>query len=90
MRTARWWFGIRVTASYGGRLVRAMVPQTNSLRPVVAPEGQRVSRRWSWWKVAAVAGAGGVVGGIVWATRRGVTIPTVVLQPGNVSFGGPR
>ena len=82
-------FGIRVTASYGGRLVRAIVPQTNSLRPVPA-EGQRVSRRWSWWKVAAVTGAGAAVGGIVWATRRGVEIPTVVLQPGTISFGGPR
>lgn len=82
-------FGIRVTASYGGRLVRAIVPQTNSLRPV-PPEGQRIAKRSRWWKVAAVAGAGGAVGGIVWATRRGADIPTVVLQPGTVSFGGPR
>ena len=82
-------FGIRVTASYGGRLVRAIIAQSNSLKPV-PPVGQRVTKRSGWWKVAAVTGAGGAVGGIVWATRRGVEIPTVVLQPGNISFGGPR
>lgn len=82
-------FGIGVTASYGGRLARAIVAQTNSLKPV-APAGQRVTKRSGWWKVAAVAGAGGAAGGIVWATRRRVDRPTVVLQPGTVSFGGPR
>ena len=82
-------FDIRVTATYGGRLARAIISQTNSLKPV-PPEGRLVTRRWGWWKVAAVAGAGAAVGGIVWASRRGVERPTVVLQPGIITFGGPR
>lgn len=81
-------FAIRVTANYGGRLARAMIAQSNSIRPV-GPD-QRVAKRSGWWKVAAVTGVGGAVGGVVWATRRGVDRPTVVLQPGTVSFGGPR
>lgn len=82
-------FGIRVTASYGGRLAHAIIAQTNLIKPA-SSESQRVAKRSGWWKVAAVAAAGGAAGGIVWATRRGLDRPTVVLQPGTVSFGGPR
>lgn len=82
-------FGIRVTASYGGRVAHAIIAQTNLIKPA-SPGIQRVAKRSGWWKVAAVGAAGGAAGGIVWATRRKLDRPTVILQPGTVSFGGPR
>ncbi len=81
-------FGIRVTASYGGRVGRALIVQTNSPKPV--PVEARGPKRSGWWKPVTIFGVGGAVGGIVWATRRGSERTTLVLQPGTVSFGGPR
>jgi hypothetical protein len=85
-------FTIRVTANYGGKVANATLTQRNSLKPV--PEGptstSRGGKNTRLWKIAAVAAAGGAAGGIIWATHRSGDKPTVVLQPGNVSFGGPR
>lgn len=82
-------YNIRVSATHGSRMGQAMVTQTNSLRPVPL-EVPRRGRISGWWKAAAVIGAGAAAGGIVWGLRRGNGTPTVVLQPGTVSFGGPR
>lgn len=82
-------FSIGVTARHGGRLARAIIAQSNSLKPVVR-EGRGAGGRSGWWKVAAVAGVGGAVGGLLWANRRGPDRPTVVLQPGIIFIGGPR
>jgi hypothetical protein len=82
-------FHIRVTATHSGNIGRATVAQSNSIRPVPSGEPRRAGHS-GWWKAVAVMGAGGAVGGILWATRRGEGRPTVVLQPGTVSFSGPR
>lgn len=82
-------FNIRVSARHGESSGSAVVAQSNSLRPVdLEMPRKRVS---GWWKALAVAGAGAAAGGIVWGLRRNNNeIPTVVLQPGTISFGGPR
>jgi hypothetical protein len=86
-------FTIRITARHDGRVANAIVEQKNSVKGVPA-EGPKTGapsgKRWSTWKIAALAiGGGAAAGGIIWATNRGGK-PTIVLQPGTVSFGGPR
>jgi hypothetical protein len=84
-------FLIRVRATYGGRSADTVVHQRNAQRAVSLEDSTTTRKRsGKWWKIAAVAGAGGAVGGIVWATQRGSGNPTVLLQPGTISFGGPR
>jgi hypothetical protein len=84
-------FRIRVTASYAGRLGRAVIAQTNSIRPIERDGPQLGGRRRSvWLKAIAVTAAGAVAGGIIWAKRSGGEPPAVILQPGTVIFGGPR
>lgn len=81
-------FNIRVSATHGDSFGSAIVAQTNSLRPVPLEVPRKgVS---GWWKAVAVIGAGAAAGGIVWGLRRSNERPTVVLQPGTISFGGPR
>lgn len=81
-------FNIRVSAAHGGSFGSAVLSQTNSLRPVPLEVPRKgVS---GWWKAVAVIGAGAAAGGIVWGLRRSNDRPTVVLQPGTISFGGPR
>jgi hypothetical protein len=86
-------FTIRITARHDGRVANAIVEQKNSVKaaPVEGPKtGAQSSKRSRNWKIAALAiGGGAAAGGIIWATQRGGK-PTIVLQPGTVSFGGPR
>lgn len=83
-------FTIAVTAIQDGRQGIASIRQRNSLNPADVSTGSRWGKHSRFWKIAAVAAAGGVVGGIVWATQRGNSTPTIILQPGSVSLGGPR
>ncbi len=85
-------FVIQVTAKHGNRVGSSTVTQRNSNKET--PEGammtgSRNTRNTRMWKIAAVA-AGGAAVGIILATRGGGDKPTIILQPGNVSLGGPR
>jgi hypothetical protein len=82
-------FAIQVTATHGGSSTRAMITQRNLKRhPPVSPRGGKHS---VWWKVLATAAVGGaVVAGVSWATHGSDEKPTAVLQPGSISFSGPR
>jgi len=83
-------FSIKITATMGNRSGRAVITQTNSLQADAQPV-QAGGRKFGWWKIALVAGAGAAAGGIVWATRDGVeSSPTIILTPGSPSFSGPR
>ena len=81
-------FDIQVTARYAGSLSHTVISQTNAFR-AVALDSPRHSTRSRMWKVAAVAGACGAAGGIVWALHGGGK-PSVSLQPGPISIGIPR
>lgn len=81
-------FKINVVARYAGTVGTASFIQTNSTADVAI--GSRHSNRRRLWKIVAIAGAAGVVGGIVWATHSGDGKNTVVLQPGVIAVGAPR
>ncbi len=84
-------FNIQVSATYGSKVGYAFVSQTNSLAPVY--EGRRGTpggKTPGWVKAAVVIGAAAAAGGIVWGVRHGNSRPSVVLQPGAISLGGPR
>jgi hypothetical protein len=81
-------FDIQVTARYAGSLSHTVISQTNAFR-AVALDSPRHSTHSRIWKVAAVAGACGSAGGIVWALH-GSGKPSVSLQPGSISIGTPR
>jgi hypothetical protein len=78
-------FGIKVTATLGNRTGSTIITQTNSLRPATVEKSG--VRKFRWWKVALIAGAGAAVAGIVLATRG--STPTVTLTPGRPTFGTP-
>ncbi len=86
-RTGR--FYIQVSAGQGAGLARAMITQTNSSQRV-ASISSRSRKHSAVWKILAGVAIGGGIGGAVWATRGKAGKPTVVLQPGTVSLGGPR
>jgi hypothetical protein len=82
-------FGIQVTASFGGAIAKAVIPQTNSPK-IASTESHPSGKRSGWWKIATVAAAGGAIAGTVWATHDSGSRPTVSFQPGTITFGGPR
>lgn len=81
-------FDIQVTAAQGGRSGSAMIRQTNSMRASEIEKSGTTGRKFRWWKVALIAGAGaGIVVGILLATRS--STPTVTVTPGRPTFGAP-
>jgi hypothetical protein len=83
-------YTIRVTAKAGRLVGAAEIRQTNATgtgEPAV-----KTGRRWSWWKVAIVAGAGAAAAGIVLATTGGGGLGggsrTITITPGPVIIGG--
>jgi hypothetical protein len=88
-------FQIAVTATVGDRTGKATVTQINSLTPF--DEKKHEHQRWYTSKkfliIATVVAAGAAVG-IILATRGGSSkspssTPTIVITPGNPTFGGP-
>lgn len=83
-------YTIRVTAKSGRLVGAAEIRQTNATgtgEPAV-----RAGRRWSWWKIAIIAGAGATAAGIV-AARTGGSGPgggsrTITITPGPITIGG--
>jgi hypothetical protein len=87
-------FNIKVTATSGMKSTSVIIAQSNTQNGGPS-SGAQLKSRSNTWKVLAVLGAAGLVGGIVAATRGGssstaaVTIP-ISISPGPVSVGGPR
>jgi len=94
-------FQIKVTATIGDKIGRAVISQTNSLTPPLPP--QKKKSRWLTTKklllFSSVAAAAVLVA--VLATRdSGSTAntpaptppppPTIIISPGSPTFGGPR
>jgi hypothetical protein len=90
-------FRIRVTARFGTLTGEARINQSNAATlPAQKKEGL-TSWRPSWWKLALLGAGGGTAAGIIAATRGGGSqnsaaqpLPTVVITPGTVVFGGGR
>lgn len=82
-------FVIKVTATLRNRTGHTTITQTNALDAAALEKGG--IRKFRWWKVAVVAGAVGLVVGIVLATRGGGSSSsnTITLTPGAPTFGTP-
>jgi hypothetical protein len=78
-------FNIRVTARISNRTGQAVIAQSNGLRAGTT-ETKRGLFKFTWWKLAIVAGVGATVGTVL-VTRGGS--PTVTLIPGAPTFGAP-
>jgi len=79
-------FAIKVTASLRNRTGHATINQTNTLEGAVEKTS---TRKISWWKVAVIGAAVGIVVGVVVATRGGSSSHTITLTPGAPTFGVP-
>ena len=86
-------FQIHVTASYGNQIGEATISMTNVTRITREGKTSRKHRSWyasKWVKIGAIAGAAGLVAGIVLATRgSGTSTRTVTISPGSPSVGAP-
>ncbi len=86
-------FNIKATATSGTKTASAVIAQTNS-RSGSGPQAK--SNHSGLWKVLAVVGVAGLVGGVVAAKHGGgssaSTTPTIpiTISTGPVTVGGPR
>lgn len=83
-------FRINITAQIGDRVGRTSISQTNSVR--AEEEGVRLSRPWyKRWQLWAIAGgAAAAVTAVLVARGDGSSGPTITINPGSPTFGGPR
>ena len=85
-------FQVQISASRGNEFGAATISMTNVTRIV----GNEQTKKKSWWsskwsKIAVIAGAAGIVTGVVLATRGGggSSGTTVTATPGSPTIGGP-
>ena len=87
-------FAVKVTATFGNRVGRASILQTNSLQLPEELEAKKKSPWYRSWKFWAVVGAGAAAAVAVVLTTRdsneAASNPTITITPGSPTFGTPR
>jgi hypothetical protein len=87
-------FNIKVTATSGSKSSSVIISQTNTANGAPG-NGKQVKSKNNLLKILLVAGAAGLAGGIIAATRGGSSTPPtpptpITVTAGPITIGGPR
>jgi len=94
-------FQIKVTATIGDKIGRAVISQTNSLTPPLPAQNQKKKSRWLTTRklvLLSSAAAAAILVAVLVTRDSGSSKPasasapppTIIISPGSPTFGGPR